>query len=212
MRSKGTAKRTVVQDGSTSIARSSRTLYNDPLVVIPRTDGTAPSEEINARQREIAYVAGCKICYQFCNPSTTVTDIFEVNMALVVPRCKNTVSGTDFFRSSELERSVDFTTALSSLEFKCLPINADEYNIIWRKKFRVLPQTTEANGRWTKSVMMYIPIKRQFRWDNGQTVPDCPFPTIVYWLDKVCTDGGTAVDTSALDLTRRIVTYFREPK
>jgi len=211
-RGKGTSKRTVIRDGTTSFGRSSRTLYTENLVNIPRTDGTTTADEINARQRDLCYVAGSKICFQFCNPSALVADVFEVNMAMLVPRCGNSINNTDFFRSSELERSRDFDNSLSSLEFSCLPINADEYNVIWRKKFRVLPQIAQSNGKWMKRVSMYIPIKRQFRFDNGQTVPDCPSPYIVYWIDKSCSDGLTPVDPSALDLTRRIVTYFREPK
>lgn len=212
MRNKGTAKRTVLEDGSASVSRSSRLLYTERLVQIPRTDGTTVQEEINARQRDICYVAGAKICFQFCNENVGVADVAEVNMALLTPRCGNTVSGTDFFRSSELERSRDFDSTLSSMEFNCLPINSDEYNVIWRKRFKVLPQVAQSNGKWMKSVKMYIPIKRQFRFDNNATTTDCPSPFIVYWVDKQCSDGGTISAPSVVRLTKRIVTYFREPK
>ena len=211
-RGKGTAKRKALKDGNSQVVRASRTLHKEPLIDIPLTSNAIPSEEINARQRDIAYICGIKFCYEFFNSGTDTSDMWQVNFALVVPRCRKDVAEADFFRSSDLQRSVDFSTALSSLEFNCLPINADEYNVIWRKRFRVMPQNHNSQGKWLKKVEGYIPIKRQYRFDDGQSVPDCPQPTIVYWIDQMPTDGGFPVVSSALLLTHRLVTYFREPK
>ena len=212
VRNKGTSKRVNVARGQTGVIQDTRTLYVHNLINIQRNDTTTPSDSINKRQRDIIYVSGSKICYEFCNISSSVTDEYEINMCLITPRCRNTTSTLDFFRDSEFERSKNFGTDLSSLEFNCLPVNSDEYNVIWRKRFKLLSKVANSQGRWNKKVQLYIPIKRQFRFDDGNVTPDCPQPQIVYWIDKVCTNGGSAVIPGVLDLTHRIDTYFREPK
>lgn len=212
-RNKGTAKRNVIESGAVAVPRDTRTLYDDELISIPRNDtSVSPFEQLFARQRELCYVAGVKICYEFHNVGTSTSSVRRVNMACIVPRCSNNVNSTDFFRSGSNERAVNFDTSLSSMELNCLNINADEYNIIWRKRFRLLNDNANVMGKFNKTIHAYIPIKRQFRFNDGQTVPECPTPKIVYWFDDINTDGGNPAQTAAIDLTRRIVVYFREPK
>lgn len=209
--STGTSKRSVVDNGDVGSTRTSRTLYNDGIVEIPKN--LVASDNIDTRQRELCYVSGVKICYEFCNQSTNVADVQLLNFALVKPRCsQTTISNTDFFRSSTTQRGRDFDQSLSSLEFDCLPINSDEYQVFWRKKYRILPQVADSNGRWRLKIEKFIKLKRQYRFKDGSETPVCGAPRIVYWIDKVCTDGGTTAALGALSLTKRSVVYFREPK
>ena len=80
-RGQGTAKRSIVEDGATATLLSTRTLYVDPLVQV----GETTTNQIDRRQRDIIYVPGAKICYEFVQSDTTTTAAngYMMNFAIV---------------------------------------------------------------------------------------------------------------------------------
>jgi len=210
-RGSSTAKRAIVENGSTSILLATRTLYTDPLISVNDT----ATNEIDKRQRDMVYVPGSKICYEFINNLATTgsLDTLVVNFAIVKRRCGTTApNATDFFRSSEATRSVDFGTALSSLEFNCLPINTDEYIVLMRKKFMLLTKNVNNGSKFQKYINRWVKLAKQYRFKGTDDTPVCGTPYVVYWVSKMEDSTGTGVEVDQVQLTRRIVTYFREPK
>lgn len=204
-------KRNAVHDGATLAAYNSRTFYNDNLVAIGKVGTLA--DEIDKRQRDLCKVSGVKICMTMENKGSLATDVLEVNVAVITAR--DTVISpavTDFFRSSDTFRATSFSTALSSTQLDCLPINTDKWIVHKRWKRRLLPSSTNSNGRNFGRIQHYLKIGKQFRFDGTVTAPTTPVPYLVWWYDKPNTDGGAPVVTAQMDMTHRCVVYFKESK
>lgn len=208
---KGTAtsKRAVINTGGTSADQNTRTLYTQQLVLLSKTDQTS-EDHINERERQMAYVSGCKICMQFVNKGTS---ILYVNVAVVYKRYDGSApTETDFFRGSNIERGSDFGITLSSLELNCLPINADEYVVLWRKRMKLPAAGAESQGRHVRQVHKWVPIKKQFRFKDNSATPIGGSPYLIYWFDRHSNQANSAVNASECNVFKRWVVYFREPK
>lgn len=188
-------------------AFNSRTQYEFDLTQIARTS----TNEIQNRQRDLLNIRGVRICMNITN---TGTQPLFFNVAVITPKFGEAISTVDFFRSFGSTRSTDFATTLSPLQFHCLPINTDRYAIAWHARYTI----GTANGGTSysnehipnyKTIMKYVPIKRQQRFDNTDVgAAERPF-FLVYWADFM----GVLASSSAVacgTVQQDIVTYFRE--
>lgn len=203
----GTSKRFVPEDAD-AMDHSSRVLFSDNLTDIPQS---ATNNDIDGRQRQIAFVSGFHICMELWNNSTTLP--LYVNVAIVVPKATTTVTSTNFFRGSGNDRSLDFSTALSANDFHCLPICTDKYIILKHIRICLDPQSATFSGKQYRNLDFYVPFKRQIRWrDNVSSLADNGNVYLCYWCDLFQTAAGSALTANVLKLSKRCVTYFREPK
>jgi len=205
----GTTKRAAT-DSADNILRDTRTLYVHGITDIE--EGT----ELDARQRRIVNLRGFKVCLEVksIGPSP-----LYVNIAILAPKAgASVITESDFFRSSQAtDRARNFADDLNSNEFHCLPINADRFTILKHKRYRLIPGGTETGsvsqqGLSYMNVDWYIPLKRQLRYDSGVGQPEAGGVSLVYWFDQFGTTGGTAGQIGVAQMSRRVVTYFKEPK
>jgi len=192
-----------------SLNLATRTLYSEPLLQIPK--GT----QIDDRTRDVINFRGVKICASIVNKSTTGNgEKMFWNMAVISPKAENHTAGvstTSFFRGNGATRTVDFSTALTAIDFRCLPINTDNWIILKHKRMTLAPfsSTEGLNGR---VVEFYLPLKRQIRYENAGSNPAGKEVFLVWWLDKQDTAGGTALTGNVADWQLKINRFFREPK
>lgn len=206
-----TSKRRAVVDDASKVSYGSRTLHTESLIQIPRTS----TNDITQRQRDMVYISGIKLCLEFENIQTSSTGNVMVNVAVITPKYSNIAAPAvnDFFRSSSTNsRSRDFDPAdMTSLDFACLPINSDDYLIHMHKKFMVWADNNNHMHSNIKKFMKWIPIKRQFRFDNDSGDPTSPTPYLAWWFDGQMINQGTAAGGLTLDVLRTVTLYFREP-
>lgn len=185
-----------------------RTLYVEELTTIPQA---TTSFDINGRRRAVVQVSGLKLCLSLKNVST---EAGYFNVAVISPKGnKGTPDSTEFFRSQGSARAVNLSTALTALEFHCLPINSDVYNVLFHKRFQIGSQTN-AGGFWDRTVPNYltfskwVKLNRQIRYNASDTVEGACY--IVYWCDLFSGASTTAVSANAMQVGEHHVTYFRE--
>lgn len=202
------AKRSTVVDDTANF--NSRSLDVKSLLQI------AAGTSINTRERHIINVRGIKIC---CEIKNTTAAPFYVNLAILAPKGNATgVVTTDFFRDSGPTRARDFDTTLTSNELHCLPINADRYTVLRHKRFRLVPgnaatATQSHQGYSYANYDVYIPIKRQIRYDTASSAdPESGNIFVCHWGDRFDTAGGAASVANEYRVTMYAVTYFKEPK
>lgn len=197
------------------VNEASRTLYQHGLLDIPQ--GT----DVGSRQRELAYVSGVRICGEIRN---THAGPLYVNVAVLSPRAgASSIETSDFFRAqgannNQSNRAVNFSVALTSLDFKCLPINTDRYVVLKHKRMRLNEVDNSASasfdsnsGRNYMNIDWWIPLKRQFRWQSAQALnPESGACFLVYWYDKWGSNGGAAASTCAR-VSWNTKAYFKDP-
>lgn len=192
-------------------SRNGRTLYLSELTDIARTS----TNEIFKRQRDVINLRGFRLQGEIQNNGTKP---IYVNMAVICCKSAQTVSVTDFFRSpaGTDERATDFSTNLSSIDFRTLAINDDEYIVLLHKRFRL--EGTGGTGAVSKTGFTYktfkrwLSLNRQLRY--GSTgASTCETPVFfVHWADQFLTPGVTGAQTNIYDIAFKMQTYFREPK
>lgn len=208
-----TSKKFTIQD-NTAVSFNTRQLYTRDLTAIPRN---TTDNDIDQRERQVANIRGVKFCWELRNNADRP---LYVNVAILNPKDNDQISGTNFFRGSGNERSVDFSTNLTSSDFHCRPISTDTFNIVMHKRFRVDPQSGSTPGTYTANVGRnflnwnhYQKIKRQVRYENVNTsvaVEGRLF--IVFWCDQFMTPSATLSVSNVLSISERYITYFRDPK
>lgn len=184
-----------------------RTLYSFALCLIPKTS----INDISQRQRDLVYIGGIKIDLSFLNNSGTNTNACWVNIALITPRNQAAPSTIDFFRGSNANsRSRDFdASSLSSLDFKTLPINTDDYIVHFHNRF-LLDSSNSNAGTGVREFHKYVKIGRQFRYDNAGSTPTSPAPHLVIFLDRLHKGDTGGIDINAASVLKRATIYFRE--
>lgn len=191
-------------------ALATRTMYQIGLMSITR--GT----NVDNRLRDIVNFRGVKICMSF--KSLTTDRRLFLNVAVVSGKSlsQNTIPpNAEFFRSSggsTLGRGQDFSNTLTALQFHCLPINTDLYNIHSHKRI-ILEPGNSAIAKGAKTISWYEKFNRQIRYDDS-TSGGAPTKQawLVYWLDQENNGSGTTSVASVVDSQVHIVKYFREPK
>lgn len=209
-----TAKKNVQVLDSTTAGYNTRTLWSDDVSQLTK-QGTL--DEIDYRNRDIANLRGLKFCWELRNDNATP---MHFNMAVISPKNDKvtTISNTDFFRDWTNTRARDFSTTLSSNDFRCRPINKDIYDIICHKRYTLggaNEQATNASFSSARSnyrtIDFYIKINRQFRYDGTSTSAEGRRIFVVFWGDLWGNNSG-AGGTNNIWLNRRTILYFREPK
>ena len=202
----------VVNDASL-IAYDTRSFH---VTDITQLEQATSANSISRRQRQIVYLKGFKICEEV---SSNRDSPLYYHIAVIAPHGNtSTPNTTDFFRSTGgTTRSVNFGTSLSSIEFRCLPINTDKYTVLWHERIMLNPVNNTASfaardGRNYGLVEKYIKMNREIRYDDT-TSGSCENPVyVVHWADEYQTPGGGAAVTGAYSKQRRYVMYFKEPK
>lgn len=210
---KGTAKRhdTIIDDTLTT-----RELRSDPLLNIPFPSTVGA---LNQRLRDIVHFVGVKICMSVLlntGVNTPQGQHVYMNVAVISAKEQNlstpdSVPPENFFRGNGIERGTDFSTNLTALEFRCLPINSDKYTIHYHKRHTLAPFSSN-EGRNQMTTEFYIPVNRQIRYDRGSENPDGANMFLVYWADFQDKAGLTPIVTGNLNQQVRIVRYFKEPR
>lgn len=178
---------------------NSRTLNYTSLVNIPKT---TTSFSMDSRLRDVINVSGVRLQYTFNTSITTATMLF--NFCILAPRdsTSGAPSTTNFFRGgSGNDRAFDFSNASSGNRMFHAAINADDYMVLYRRKFEVTPQDSSV------SVDDYVPIMRQIRY-NGSGDPHQEL-RVVYWCDSAKAIGSSTPGAYAT-LGLRTLTYFRD--
>lgn len=219
----GTAKRCVALNVASS--EDTRTLYSTLLTQIPKVGPNVP--EINARKRDAVNIRGFDFNFQFKNKHTKPV---IVNMAWIHDR-RDVDGGTgsmsfdDFFRGNFTQRGQNFPTnlgspALKGIELNAFSLNPDRFVILKRKKFVLGPSfpaeqpSIETGYNFDSSkpykfFNYYMPIKRQFRYEDGL----CQSPIhVIWWYDEFQSVLGQQPQINKVDLQGYIVTHFKEPK
>lgn len=204
-----TTKRTLITN--TNDFKSTRVLYSTDLTDIGATGNNA----VNARQRDMLYMSGTKLCFELGNARTKP---LYVNIAVVHSKKDNDTVGSigtgDFFRSNGNGRAQTFSDALSSLEFHCLPINSDRFNVLTHKRMVLDPVSAASgysatDGKSFTSVGMWVPVKRQIRFNGGEAQSKI---WLIYWFDEFDTPQTDLSIPNAVKVSEHHVTYFKEPK
>lgn len=213
-RNEGATKRT--ETTYTPDELETRTLHITHLTSIPKT----ASNEIDSRQRNQIFISGMKFCIELRN---NTDECLVCNMALVCPKNKrildasNSAPNEQWFRGTGEDRGLDFTTALSSSDLHCRPINTDEHFVLMHKRFDLAPKqfgsgavsSIRPNYRFFN---FYKHIKRSFRWNSdGQSYPVAHPIYLVMWCDKAFSAEDTDKTDNVLTCFKRVITYFKEP-
>jgi len=194
---------------------STRTLYSDNLFTISR--GTA----IYQRMQDVVNFKGAKVCLSLrltagAAAHTANGEKLFINIAVLSAK-EGTLTGqdsvpvTDFFRGNDDNRFQDFADTLHALEYHCLPINTDIYNVHKHKRITLGPfNATERFN--TRNVMFYVKVNRQIRYDDSPFERPIKPMYLVYWCDFQMKDPANVAIASMLDMQSQIIRYFKEPK
>lgn len=204
----GGAKRDAINIGQ---GLNTRVFYQQELLNLARGTDT------NQRLRDIINFRGIKICMNF-NSLTNMRTLF-LNVAVVSPRDRQT-GGTlpldEWFRGNEGgagTRGQPFSDALSAIQFHCLPINTDRYNVHKHIRRKILPEQNTSGTRGNRTIMFYQKLNRQIRYADVDGT-DNPIRNmfLVWWIDEDNAEADSAPVLNACDLQLHLVRYFREPK
>ena len=108
-----------------------------------------------------------------------------------------------------LALGLKISALLTALEFHCLPINSDKWNVHKHVRTSLGPFSSTA-GENTKTIDFYLPINRQIRYLSSSTEPMGPQMFLVYWCDVQDTAATTTATTGLVNLQYRIVKYFKD--
>lgn len=198
-------------DGTTLF--NSGQLYVQNLVLLSKTT----DNEIDGRQRDLAKLSGVKMCFEVTNVDPSP---MYMNFAVVRSKDETVPDVTNFFRSYDNSRSIDFSQALSGLQFHCLPLNTDKFNILWHKRMRVngaIDNETQSpydqkSGRSYLNFSKYIKIQRQMRYNGTQNFPENGNISLVYWFTKFGKAAGTGPTPNTVQLGEHHILYWRETR
>lgn len=179
---------------------------------------TYPSEgqNIDQRERKALNLRGFKFCLEWKADTTgvlTSTDVLYVNVCLVTSKrdpTAGTVDTNQWFRAFGDNRSMDFDAVARSIDFHCRSINTDEWNVFFHKRFKLHAPLSAFNLPVHKTLMKYVPINRQIRFDSTSQ-PDTRFH-LVWWCAVADRHTITPITGNVVDWNYHITTYFRELK
>lgn len=205
----GTTKRRQIEN-TAGVLQNTRVLNSVEVTNIPE------GNSINQRERQMANLRGFKMCLEVRNVRD---EPLYFNLAVLAPKgATASVVTADFFRGSTDDRAQDFdATALNSNEFHCLPINSDKYVVLLHKRYRLGPSPgatlyTNENSNNFLNIDRYVSLKRQLRWSSGEQSAEVGRVYVVYWASVFNGASGAPPLLNAYSVSRRYVTYWKEPK
>lgn len=203
-----TAKSRIISN-TNQTNRAGKTLHALSLCSIPFGTGR------NERARLVANISGFKVCF---NVRNNRTQPMYFNLALIHNKqASNVLSVDNFFGTPGSSRGVDFNDALSALDFNTYGINTDKYAILKHMRCTLTPNNNtpqyQTGSGWSwKTVRMYVPLKRQVRWDSELgTLPTQGQVYLVHWASHLNDNAGSAPQSASYSIAEDIRTYFREP-
>jgi len=175
---------------------------------------------INERTRDVCIISGIKLNASFQN--LEAERIF-INWAVIHPKQGQVVDPNqgEFFRDYTDVRAWDANSgAKTGLSWSVAQINADDYVILKKGKFMLVPATTTAvnpavafNSKDSeKSIQCWCKLGRSFTFTNDAVpVPNDPI-YFVCWASSPNGDPGTNIGVNGFNYRLRSIVYFREPK
>lgn len=207
-----------------------KSLHSQCITDIPPTSAL----DVNERNRQAVNLRGWRFYMEMQNVAVATDSDVIFNWAIIAPR-NPTAGGTsnmdegeetndsvmleDFFRDGTQDtRSLNFNIPTggspkwwNSLVYNKYPINPDKYHILRHKKF-FLADTENANGPTTRSVRMYVPLKRQIRYYNQSNGVAYDRVFMVAWADVVGSSETTVTPTATVcQFNYYVHAVFREP-
>lgn len=202
-------------DGET--LRNTHTQYGVNMLQIARLDTTF---NIASRLRDVVFVSGFKVCLCVENLSATSGEDLYFNVAAVSNKGNEPANlVNDWFRSYDgTARSIDFTAAtLTALDRHCQPINSDQYVVHFHKRVMIKQATSATathHNEYAKKFFLevWIPIKRQIRFDGGGASTSETKFNLVYWAGRM---GDTITEsqipvTNAYSIEHKIIACFKD--
>lgn len=215
---------------------NSRTLYGFDCTAIPRFDSTATSGSTSSLRESRLYtsvmIKGIKILAEIKNNSNSSGVYF--NFALI--SCKNSrpqlndgtsgyplladlIASDGFLRSYASSRDENLDSTLSSLVINHAPISTDQYNVIKHERFFLGPTSelgntsktiinTSSSDKSYQTLNMYVPINRQFVYNDDGTT-ECETPIFgVYWCDQQFVAPAAAASANLCTIQLRPITFY----
>lgn len=189
--------------------KDTRTLYQHILTDVPKGTGVAE------RQRDAVNIKGWKITMNF--QSLENVSIQTVNVAIISPKDRVAIDGTEFFRSYGSDRATDFSTALNYIQMMTNPINPDHYVILHRYRFKLGEKSNyggtsevESYKKTYHTLNKWIPFKRQLRYEAGGNGVESDPVYLVYWADVDFSTSGGAIETANYQVQTRFIMYFND--
>lgn len=198
-------------------AVNTRTMYYVDVCNLDKHTTIAATGLPGGRNTNVINLSGFKYCFQFRN---NLARPVNYHIAVVVPKQPATFSLSPhlgFFRSQTgTTRETDFDTALTGVEFKCLPINSAKFHILQHHRFQIGP--AKISGAYNKdgeknwaTKEKYVTMKnRRFTYTDEDGAPMQPRVFLVHWCDQHDASGGSQQISSAINTQERVVTYFRD--
>jgi len=201
-----------VVNTTTQLVLGTKELDDQDLTVISPTGG------VDGRTNDTVRIRGYRIRFHFVN---NLLSPLIVNVAMVVPRNTQSDFKERFFRqlglssSGSAERGLDFdSSALSGISYATLPINTDEFGVIWHTRFKLgVPSTSlgfsSGELKNYRSLYRYIPINRDLQYydrNNGTTALEKIW--MLVWCAGMFEVAGGATVPGALDYQCHHVAVF----
>lgn len=190
---------------------ATRTLYTEDLVQIP----VGTSNQINNRQRGIINCRGISL---YMNIRNNQEDAMYCNVAVIVPKYNQSLGAAntvDFFRGNGSSRGENFGTGLSGLEMHMLPINKDQFHILYHRRLTLAPRGPVAadfsigNSMSNyHTIKKYIKVNRQLRYEGNNIVSGRI--QLVYWFSDFDAVPTSAAEPNAVTLSEHHLVYFRD--
>lgn len=204
-----TAKTAILTNQTSPVTYLSRQIYQQSIAELSKTTTNA----ISNRQRDIANLRGVKFCWEMQNQGTRP---IWLTIAICSPKKEANVTPTDWFRDWSSTRSVNAGTVLTSNDWRCRPINTDEVDVMWQKRIYFKENSgsdfhSSSRSSSYRVFDKYIPINRQFQYDNTAVTPTNRDLFVVWYYDQAFIGTGGAQANNILRMFQRTVLYWREP-
>lgn len=193
-------------------SRSDR-LLNWELIAHPSGWGGIP----NQRERNIIRLGGFKLCMEFTAGQSLLIGGANRDRQVTINVCvlsqkfdptDTTLDNTHFFRANDgVNRAIDFDVVARSIDFHCLPVNTDKFNIHMHHRTYLSGESIE-HGPTVRRIMKYIPINRQIRYDDSNK-PSTQF--FLVWWAALAGEHTTLSFSDIYKVQWTNVTYYRDP-
>lgn len=143
------------------------------------------------------------------------TDPLVFNFAVVSRKNGGTPTATNFLRGEGTEAGVDLDTARSGLELATMAINANEYNVLFHKRYKLSSMNTGSTVQASSAKEMnvgpqriWVPLNRQITYEDGDSTSHDSI-WIVHWADYTDSAAAAASVANTYNLQYRAITYYR---
>lgn len=176
---------------------------------IDRGDG------INNREQNSIYISGFQLNFYYQN---TRNYPVGVNVAIVCPKNSSGISSTGWYRSYGSSRIRNFLDATNTGQDNyMLPINNDEYNILYHKRFKVNEEND--TGLWNShsgknwgGFKKFVKLNRQVTYETNVGTSANEKIYLVFWCNEWIAPAPQSSAAGAMNIQIHLATFFRDPK